>query len=59
MNFSVRVPEEGFPPAGQSRLMSVGVKAYALDNPDLTTEMVTVGFMVMNVGSGGRRGSRY
>jgi len=55
MNFSVRIPSDGFPIHGQSRVMSVGIKAYALDKPDLTTEMVNVRFMLMNVGYPGRR----
>ncbi|KAG9011390.1 hypothetical protein FRB94_008674 [Tulasnella sp. JGI-2019a] len=55
MNFAVRIPSDAFPTHGQSRVMSVGIKAYALDKPDLTTEMVTVQFMMMNVGYPGRR----
>lgn len=55
MNFEVRIPSEGFPIHGQSRVMSVGIKAYALDKPDLTTDVVSVQFMLMNVGYPGRR----
>lgn len=58
LKFAVRLPSDGFPPVGQSRMMSVGVKAYALEKPDIATDMASVQFMLVNTGTGGgRRGS--
>jgi len=47
VKFTLRIPHELLPLSDSSRVMSVGVKAYALDDPFVTTQPVSASFLLL------------